>query len=84
MNDCSTEARTLSITDSSWPPRYRFSIIRKAFCMKIATCPECGFVENGSSDKDVMSKMESHISNEHPEGDAKKMMKSAERSLADE
>ncbi len=52
--------------------------------MKTMTC-ECGHVEQGASENDVASKMESHISNDHPErtADHKKMMNDARKTLTD-
>jgi hypothetical protein len=50
--------------------------------MKIATC-ECSHEETGSTEKDAMTKMESHIRNEHPDRakDVKKMLKTAEKTM---
>ena len=52
--------------------------------MKSAVC-ECGHEEVGATDKDVMTKIESHIRNEHPEreSDVKKMLKTAEKTIQD-
>ena len=52
--------------------------------MKTMTC-ECGHMEQGGSENDVRSKMESHISNEHTDrtADHKKMMHEAEKTLTE-
>jgi predicted small metal-binding protein len=52
--------------------------------MKTVTC-ECGHEESGSTEKDAMTKMESHMRNDHPEraSDIKKMMKRAEKTVKD-
>jgi predicted small metal-binding protein len=48
--------------------------------MKTVTC-ECGHEETGSSENDVITRMESHIADEHSDADKKKMLKSAERTM---
>ncbi len=50
--------------------------------MKTATC-ECSHQETGSTDKDVMNKMQSHMHNDHADrsADMKKMMKDAEKTI---
>jgi hypothetical protein len=52
--------------------------------MKNVTC-ECGHEETGSTEKDAMTKMESHIRNEHPDrsADTKKMLKKAAGTMKD-
>jgi hypothetical protein len=53
--------------------------------MKTVTC-ECGHEETGSTEKDAMTKMESHIRNDHPErsdADMKKMLKKAGKTMKD-
>ena len=52
--------------------------------MKAATC-ECGHEEAGATEKDVMTKMESHMRNEHPAlaSDMKKMLKKSEKTMRD-
>lgn len=52
--------------------------------MKSATC-ECGHQEIGSTDKDVMNKMQSHMHNAHADrsSDMKKMMKDAEKTITE-
>ena len=52
--------------------------------MKTMTC-ECGHEESGATEKDAMTKMESHIRNEHPDrsADAKKMLKKAAATVKD-
>ena len=53
--------------------------------MKTITC-ECGHTESGASEKDVLTKMTSHIHNEHgdrSEGDMKKMLRAAEKTMAE-
>ncbi len=52
--------------------------------MKSALC-ECGHEEVGATEKEVMTRMESHMRNEHPEqeADMKKMMKQAEKTMQD-
>lgn len=48
------------------------------------TC-ECGHVEQGASENDVASKMQSHLMNDHPDRSTehKKMMHAAEKTLAE-
>jgi len=50
--------------------------------MQAMTC-ECGHMEQGGSDNDVATKMQSHIHNEHPDraSDHKKMLHEAKKSL---
>jgi hypothetical protein len=52
--------------------------------MKTMKC-ECGHEETGSTDKDAMTKMQSHIHNDHPDRstDAKKILKKAEKTVKD-
>ncbi len=52
--------------------------------MKTMTC-ECGHVEQGSSENDVVSKMESHLKNDHPDqiSEHKKMMNTARKTIQD-
>jgi|GEM_PF-3617870 hypothetical protein len=52
--------------------------------MKTVTC-ECRHEETGSTEKDAMTKMESHIRNEHPDrsADVKKMLKKAAGTMKD-
>ena len=51
--------------------------------MKTVTC-QCGYEATGSTEKDAMTKMESHIQNDHPgksSAEIKKMMKTAEKTV---
>jgi predicted small metal-binding protein len=51
--------------------------------MRTVTC-ECGHEATGSTEKDAMTKMESHMRNDHPEkssSEIKKMMKAAEKTV---
>ena len=69
---------------------YRISFGRSSYSslivknMKAATC-ECGHEEAGATEKDVMTKMESHMRNEHPAlaSDMKKMLKKSEKTMRD-
>lgn len=53
--------------------------------MKTITC-ECGHTETGPTEKDLMTKMESHIRNAHPDWvpDMKKKLSVAEKTIVDE
>lgn len=50
--------------------------------MQTMTC-ECGSVVSGASENDVVSKMQSHLHNDHADraGDHKKMMHEAKKTL---
>lgn len=52
--------------------------------MKTMTC-ECGHVEEGVTENDVASKMESHLKNAHADraGEHNKMMAEAKKTLKD-
>jgi predicted small metal-binding protein len=52
--------------------------------MKTMTC-ECGFVAQGASENDVVSKMQSHIHNDHADrsSEHKKMLNDAKKTMQD-
>lgn len=50
--------------------------------MKSMTC-ECGHAEQGATENLVLSRMESHIKNQHPERDSKKMLTHARKSVTE-